>query len=521
MIINYKDKLFLEEFLQKSSDSIEMLIICKLFVATGEFLHENIKYGAFKTIISVMEKMGILDQKYFNMSRSHIYILDELKKRILTEIQDELSRFNIEDLQQVCMKAANILSECSVAIFEPDRIYPDVSLIKTINIISEKTNEDPKGAETQERSSYLKQSLNLLYSQTENLNCNQGLKKVEFDEFSKLLTFECSLIIILELRSALSSKLINIVEFNIKPLGIYSVELEKSSKVMENMLGLNEKLYAKNEDKIMKIFKSEHGFDDESIISLLNLFDGTVTMFSKTKSEMKELLQSKLRLDKKQLDFFMNIMFFDTQGIKGNISKVIKNVNCSIFSTPFVQNINGNVMVNKANLIEASMYLRRRIMNEDISDRGVHPLVKKLRNEKVLPILQKNLKDAGIDSTINKNLEEIKDLKQLLQNQKGFPHELDLYYVENGTLKIFDLKNYMIPLSIKDVARVKKSIAKEVTKLFKLNNFIENNKQIVKNSLKSNFDTIKYGILITNNYSPFTSYKGVQIITVSKYLNNL
>ncbi|OYT08574.1 hypothetical protein CBG27_00370 [Limosilactobacillus reuteri] len=76
-------------------------------------------------------------------------------------------------------------------------------------------------------------------------------------------------------------------------------------------------------------------------------------MFSKTKSEMKELLQSKLRLDKKQLDFFMNIMFFDTQGIKGNISKVIKNVNCSIFSTPFVQNINGNVMVNKANLIEA------------------------------------------------------------------------------------------------------------------------------------------------------------------------
>ncbi|OYS59400.1 hypothetical protein CBF91_09505 [Limosilactobacillus reuteri] len=290
---------------------------------------------------------------------------------------------------------------------------------------------------------------------------------------------------------------------------------------MENMLGLNEKLYAKNEDKIMKIFKSEHGFDDESIISLLNLFDGTVTMFSKTKSEMKELLQSKLRLDKKQLDFFMNIMFFDTQGIKGNISKVIKNVNCSIFSTPFVQNINGNVMVNKANLIEASMYLRRRIMNEDISDRGVHPLVKKLRNEKVLPILQKNLKDAGIDSTINKNLEEIKDLKQLLQNQKGFPHELDLYYVENGTLKIFDLKNYMIPLSIKDVARVKKSIAKEVTKLFKLNNFIENNKQIVKNSLKSNFDTIKYGILITNNYSPFTSYKGVQIITVSQYLNNL
>ncbi|WP_225361274.1 hypothetical protein, partial [Limosilactobacillus reuteri] len=256
------------------------------------------------------------------------------------------------------MKAANILSECSVAIFEPDRIYPDVSLIKTINIISEKTNEDPKGAETQERSSYLKQSLNLLYSQTENLNCNQGLKKVEFDEFSKLLTFECSLIIILELRSALSSKLINIVEFNIKPLGIYSVELEKSSKVMENMLGLNEKLYAKNEDKIMKIFKSEHGFDDESIISLLNLFDGTVTMFSKTKSEMKELLPSKLRLAKKQLDFFLNIMFFNTLGIKGNISKVIKNVNCSICSNPYVQKINGNIMVIMANRLEASIHLR-------------------------------------------------------------------------------------------------------------------------------------------------------------------
>ncbi|MFR0607925.1 hypothetical protein ACLUV9_06020 [Limosilactobacillus balticus] len=513
--------MILKSFLKKSNNSIEMLIISKLFVATGDFYQENIKYRAYKVIISTMKSMGVLDQGYFNIGRSHIFILDEVRDRILKKIQNEINDFNVESLQQVIVIAANILSECSSAIFMPNLIFPDKSLIKTINIISKKTNEDPKGIETQERSAYLKESLNLLYSQTESLKCNQGRKKVECNELSKLLTLECTLVIIFELRSALTNKLVNNIECNTKPLDVYSAELENTSKVIENMLGVSEELYGKNENKIMEVFKKEHGFDDESIINLLNLFNGTSKMVSKTKSEMKTWIQNSLELSKKQLDFFTKIMFFNSQKGKTSVGSTIKNINCSLFSTPFVENINGKIMVSKANLIEASMYLRRRVMNEDFADRGVHPLVKKLRNEKILPILQKNLKDVGIDSTINKNLEEIKDLKPILQNQQGFPHELDLYYVEKDTLRIFDLKNYMMPLSTKDVARIKKSVGKESTKLFKLNNFIENNKKLIENSLQLNFNAIKYGILITNNYCPFSNYKGIQIITVNQYLSNL
>ncbi len=132
-----------------------------------------------------------------------------------------------------------------------------------------------------------------------------------------------------------------------------------------------------------------------------------------------------------------------------------------MFTTPFVhKNSDTNLYVMKYNLVEAAMYLRKRIIYRKIPmKRKLSILIKELRNERELPkikerILEKGKRPVGINKDFGKDMRT----KYLIDNEKKIPHEIDLFYKKDDTLIIYDLKDYEIPFSLAALSKVKKKI---------------------------------------------------------------
>lgn len=301
---------------------------------------------------------------------------------------------------------------------------------------------------------------------------------------------------------------------------MYSEKLKDINKVLQKMSTVKELLYGEDADYVMAIFKKVKGFNDESLYPLCDEFKNDETLSLKI-NDMRSLIQTKLGLTDRQLEYFISIMFLDYTNKE--YDEVIKNVNCSLFTTPFIVDVKGMVWLNKSTLLEAAKYVRRRVINEDISlPRNLKRIIKEKINEKSLSIIKKELESQKIKCFINVDLAKDDVLKELFHGTKNTPHELDLYYVEDEVLKIYDLKNYLIPLSVKDsVVRIGNSINKETNKLHNLNKILESKHELIEERLKLRFNSIEYGILLTTDCYYSDKSNDVSVTFVDDFLEML
>lgn len=479
----------------------------------------SIKNNAQKKIIEIAKNMGIMGLNYYDITRKNNWVFSEITNKINVEIQNYLDNLNILSVQRYCIRAAQFLSFCSFAIFEPDVISKDSKgLVYSINFLSKITGEKPDGIEVQEKMAFLKEALNLIYFETQcKSEDKDGQNEISEEEFIDLLELEVAAILIFELSKALNLNKDCVIHLEDNPLHIYSGQLQDVNNVLKKMLTVKEPLYDKVADEVMSLFKMEKGFDENSLILLYDDFEGEETIF-RNLSDMKSLIKGRLCLNNEQLDFFIKCMFLKCKAKRS--VEIIKNVNYSFFSTPFVLDKNGLVWLNKSNLLEAAKYLRRRVINEDIPlPKNIKNIIREKINEKLLPIIKEELQAIGIECFINVNLEKDEKIKELLDGIKNTPHELDLYYVDNNILKIYDLKNYLIPLSIKDsVVRVGNSINKEKMKLRNLNRILEHNHNLIEERLNIHFDSIEYGILLTTDCYYSDKHEDISVIFVDDFL---
>lgn len=178
-----------------------------------------------------------------------------------------------------------------------------------------------------------------------------------------------------------------------------------------------------------------------------------------------------LQLNNKQWMYFEKTMFFNSKKLCRE--KMMKNVNCSLFDIPFaLTKDETKVSIVKYTIAESAMYLRRRIIYKDIRlNRFISNVIKKLRNERVLPYLKTKISYRNKIVGINKDFGKDKKIKEILYNRKNVPHEIDLFYKENGNLEIFDLKDYHIPFSLIDLNKIERKLKKNPKKIRKLSKF--------------------------------------------------
>lgn len=485
----------------------------------NETERSNVDGMACRVIISSMEKMSLLTLGYFSISKMNLYILDEVKKKIEQKIKDYFLNYNLISIQKLCLKCASSLSKLSFSMYRIDN-YADTDIMQIFDIL-DSFGKNIRENFYQERMAFLKEAMDLIYFETEEYK-NVSSTNITLDTFFKILYLEVSIILLVQFKFAISknpemcmvidkSGSIRFEEKNTNNL------YQKSKKLEEIKIRENENLYDSDANKVIKEFKKYYGFDDTSLKLISNFFITNKDEIEVNKNIFKKKVMKVLSLNDKQWKYFEKTMFFKSKNVKWE--KMIKNVNCSIFSTPFVLTEDETkIGFTRYTMAEAAMYLRRRIIYKDINlNRHISNLIKKLRNEKELPDLKKKMLHKYKNVGINKDFGEDDNTKVIFQDVSKVPHEIDLYYKDNGDLKIFDLKDYHIPFSLIEMNKLEAKLKKEATKLENLVNIIDKNKTLFETSLGLSFKNIEVGILLTRDMTNTKKVRKVKVMSLSEF----
>ena len=116
-------------------------------------------------------------------------------------------------------------------------------------------------------------------------------------------------------------------------------------------------------------------------------------------------------------------------------------------------------------------------------------------------------------------------IKQLLSGDyKGVKRELDILFVSDGTLYIYDLKNYGLQHSLDEITRLVNRVDKEISKLEKIKKILLDNKSIFEEELKVCFDCVEIGIITVNStifdFVP-SIFDGVYIQSVNNFVKKI
>ena len=470
--------------------------------------------------------MKLLTLTYFSITEHNFLILDEIKHRLEQKIEKYILNYNLSSIQNLCLTYASHLSKISFSIYEIDD-YADKDIVTFLKYYYFLENKNVANNIYQERMAFLKEAMNLMFFETEN---HHNFSSVTIDEnsFWKMIYLEVGIMIVMQLRFSIINHPKLVIRINNNAMiefeGKSAEELYKQSEKLGKVkISENENLYDSNEKKIIHEFKNYYGFDDKSLYLIYNFFLKEKKKVEVNKDIFKKVVIDLLQLNPKQWMYFEKVMFFNSK--KMYREKMIKNVNCSLFATPFVLTKDETkVSIVKYTIAEAAMYLRRRIIYKDIRlNRFISNLIKKLRNEKVLPDLKTNISCRDKIVGINKDFGKDKKIKEVLYNRKNVPHEIDLFYKENGNLKIFDLKDYHVPFSLMDLNKVERKLKKESKKLENLVSLISINKSSFESSLGFTFKNIEVGILLTRDISNIKTINKTKIMSLSEfefYLNN-
>lgn len=198
---------------------------------------------------------------------------------------------------------------------------------------------------------------------------------------------------------------------------------------------------------------------------------------------------------------------------------VIGEPNMRFFRSPLLH-FKSFEILSTYSLFESARYFAYRILRTEILNKNNGKkwtkLIKDNFDELLLPEL-KNLaqyfdKNCKVNYYLNQS--KVPGIKELVKRKK-LKEELDLVFLFNGTLFIYDLKNYGLARNIKQCKRViETQIYNEFAKLNKLKNQILINKELFEAEFGS-FDSVEIGI-VTVNTTPYRYFKNGRVFSLNE-----
>lgn len=265
--------------------------------------------------------------------------------------------------------------------------------------------------------------------------------------------------------------------------------------------------------KILDSYLSKRNTDKDKI---LKLEDGYLTIANKGVFEND--LQKYEKIDRNIASQIVNNVTLNISEFKKieSAEDTLWHPNYRLFRSPLLS-LKNIELIPTYTLKESATYFKLRILERDIFHQGKsrewNELLKKYYDERVLGELEKKIKDQV--SVVKSNFiltkipnEEIK--KEIIQNH--LTEEIDLVIIHQGTLYLYDLKNYGLSRNLKHAHKVIESKIKfELSKYKKLKELIQNYKSQFEEILGI-FDDIQVGI-ITVNTTPYKYFKDNNVLS--------
>ena len=205
------------------------------------------------------------------------------------------------------------------------------------------------------------------------------------------------------------------------------------------------------------------------------------------------------------------------------INSVIGEPNMRLFRAPILEFSEIDILPTFS-LLESAKYFPYRILKSDIlnkkNGREWTTLIRENFDERLLPELREIAKVYDRDCKTNYylNQSKISGIKVLVKNN-SLIEELDLVFVYNDTLYIYDLKNYGLARNIKQCKSVVDShIYKELAKLNKLKSSMLSNKSLFEREF-GQFETIEIGV-VTVNTTPYKYLKRGRVYSIPELRKN-
>ena len=212
-----------------------------------------------------------------------------------------------------------------------------------------------------------------------------------------------------------------------------------------------------------------------------------------------------------------NLTLNNQEFYRNKIESLVGEPNKRMFRSPLINFSNFDV-VPVFSFLESAKYFPYRILRTDIlykkNGQEWTRLIKENFDERLLP----KLKDIALKIDVNArtnyylNQSKHKEIKNLIKSKK-LMGEIDLFFVYNSTLYIYDLKNYGLARNMRQCKSIiNTSIYKEFSKLRKLKTEIEAHKELFEAEF-GRFIHIEIGI-VTVNTTPYKYFKNGRVISM-------
>lgn len=212
-----------------------------------------------------------------------------------------------------------------------------------------------------------------------------------------------------------------------------------------------------------------------------------------------------------------NLTLNNQEFYRNKIESLVGEPNKRMFRSPLINFSNFDVVPVFA-FLESAKYFSYRILRTDIlykkNGQEWTRLIKENFDERLLP----KLKDIALKIDVNArtnyylNQSKHKEIKNLIKSKK-LMEEIDLFFVYNSTLYIYDLKNYGLARNMRQCKSIiNTSIYKEFSKLRKLKTEIEANKELFEAEF-GRFIHLEIGI-VTVNTTHYKYFKNGRVISM-------
>ena len=278
-----------------------------------------------------------------------------------------------------------------------------------------------------------------------------------------------------------------IVVIGDKKIDIIMRYLEKVKKVSPSIL---EKYLSVTDDD--RAFKLGNNYVS---VAERNLLVNDLTLNQRISVDTAKLIIENLTLNNQ--DFYKN-----------KIESLVGEPNKRMFRSPLINFSNFDV-VPVFSFIESAKYFSYRILRTDILNKKNGKewtrLIKENFDERLLP----ELKDVALKH---------KKIKKLIKSKK-LMEEIDLFFIYDSTLYIYDLKNYGLARNLRQCKSIiNTSIYKEFSKLRKLKTEIEAHKELFEVEF-GRFIHIEIGI-VTVNTTPYKYFFNGRVISMPELQKN-
>lgn len=212
-----------------------------------------------------------------------------------------------------------------------------------------------------------------------------------------------------------------------------------------------------------------------------------------------------------------NLTLNNQEFYRNKIESLVGEPNKRMFRSPLINFSNFDV-VPVFSFLESAKYFSYRILRTDIlykkNGQEWTRLIKENFDERLLPKLKDLALKIDVNARTNYYLNQSKhrEIKNLIKSKK-LMEEIDLFFVYNSTLYIYDLKNYGLARNMRQCKSIiNTSIYKEFSKLRKLKTEIEAHKELFETEF-GRFIHIEIGI-VTVNTTPYKYFKNGRVISM-------